>query len=186
MRPYRNEYFASYDEDSELHSFKNKGRVRRFGNVCNIEFIGASGKWILAPILIILGVTVFNVGFIIEFYSTLGFGLTLLVFISYILLLTTLIWTGFTDPGHLARTDKQDELVYSCEICNTIDEDDVRHCGACGICIKGYDHHCIVVGNCIGEKNITGFYLMGLMFVFNFGVLAVILGVMSARDSIKI
>lgn len=31
------------------------------------------------------------------------------------------------------------------------------HCGDCGFCIAGYDHHCGVMGQCIGKRNIRFF-----------------------------
>ena len=32
------------------------------------------------------------------------------------------------------------------------------HCRDCGVCIKGYDHHCPWVSKCIGHRNLKSFY----------------------------
>ena len=31
------------------------------------------------------------------------------------------------------------------------------HCGACGYCIQGWDHHCTALNNCVGHRNIRSF-----------------------------
>ena len=31
------------------------------------------------------------------------------------------------------------------------------HCGQCGHCVQGWDHHCIALNNCVGTRNIRGF-----------------------------
>ena len=33
------------------------------------------------------------------------------------------------------------------------------HCDDCNVCIRGYDHHCIFYGKCIGKGNIRWFNL---------------------------
>ena len=37
--------------------------------------------------------------------------------------------------------------------------DDIFHCDDCGRCTYYMDHHCGFMGNCIGKKNVWGFYL---------------------------
>ena len=34
------------------------------------------------------------------------------------------------------------------------------HCGTCGVCVNGFDHHCQAVNNCIGSRNIRCFVLL--------------------------
>ena len=40
-----------------------------------------------------------------------------------------------------------------CSKCNIDQPVRSKHCKSCDACIATFDHHCIWVGNCIGEKN---------------------------------
>ena len=31
------------------------------------------------------------------------------------------------------------------------------HCGQCGHCVQGWDHHCVALNNCVGARNIRSF-----------------------------
>ena len=78
-----------------------------------------------------------------------------------------LFWTAFTNPGHIIRKMTYNEFLQfsehreiTCYSCLTLKSDDATHCSDCGICVMGLDHHCVVMGNCIGKYNIVPFYLM--------------------------
>jgi hypothetical protein len=34
-----------------------------------------------------------------------------------------------------------------------------KHCSRCGVCIRKFDHHCILIGCCVGESNHFKFYI---------------------------
>ena len=34
-----------------------------------------------------------------------------------------------------------------------------QHCKICNVCIEGYDHHCNLMGTCVGKNNLKVFYL---------------------------
>lgn len=47
----------------------------------------------------------------------------------------------------------EDNKAYGFEVSDTV------HCDHCDCCVLGYDHHCGVLGTCIGKKNLTAFYM---------------------------
>jgi len=54
-----------------------------------------------------------------------------------------------------------------------------KHCKICKSCIATFDHHCVWLGNCIGENN-RKFFLLFLFFhsselIFNFVLVYLIL-----------
>jgi len=40
-----------------------------------------------------------------------------------------------------------------CSKCNIDQPARCKHCKQCGVCIATFDHHCVWIGNCVGEKN---------------------------------
>jgi DHHC palmitoyltransferase len=75
----------------------------------------------------------------------------------------------YLDPGFIKRRPTPDLVrkyngVIHCGKCMTMDKDLVEgkvfHCPLCDRCCTQYDHHCGVVGACIGKNNIVTFYLM--------------------------
>ena len=53
------------------------------------------------------------------------------------------------------KLSKEHEKI--CGICNVIKRPDINHCDDCNLCIEGFDHHCGVVGVCIGDPNMKYF-----------------------------
>ncbi len=54
--------------------------------------------------------------------------------------------------------DLEDTQSYTCKKCRAIRSQKAFHCYDCGVCIEGYDHHCIWVGKCVGAGNLRLFY----------------------------
>lgn len=47
-----------------------------------------------------------------------------------------------------------------CMECNVYKRPDMLHCEYCFICVEGYDHHCGVIGMCVGDQNFKYFLQM--------------------------
>ena len=76
--------------------------------------------------------------------------------------------------GHEFAIEKQEELVAAfyrkhahnlkCEQClvfkDEAEERKIMHCDECEMCVEGYDHHCGVLGNCIGKRTLFAFNSM--------------------------
>ena len=49
-----------------------------------------------------------------------------------------------------------------CVTCRVWRPPGARHCGACGHCVAGYDHHCGVLARCVGERSLRAFVVFEL------------------------
>jgi len=47
----------------------------------------------------------------------------------------------------------------NCKVCKHDKLIRMKHCYDCGKCVATFDHHCVWVDNCVGEKNRHIFYL---------------------------
>lgn len=45
----------------------------------------------------------------------------------------------------------------NCSTCKQTRTPKASHCGACGYCVQGWDHHCTALNNCIGHRNMRSF-----------------------------
>lgn len=46
-----------------------------------------------------------------------------------------------------------------CSICNVPQAKGCRHCNSCGYCVRGFDHHCMLLRNCVGVANRRLFFV---------------------------
>ena len=64
--------------------------------------------------------------------------------------------------------DKKDVIKY-CPITFILLEDNSRYCLICQKYIKGFNHHCYWIGNCIGENNFNKFMFFLCLCIVNIG-----------------
>jgi palmitoyltransferase ZDHHC9/14/18 len=64
-------------------------------------------------------------------------------------------------PGH--ETPERASQYRFCDRCKVWQPPDGVHCPECNVCIKGYDHHCVWMGTCIGKRNYRQFVLFNMM-----------------------
>ncbi|CAK68072.1 unnamed protein product (macronuclear) [Paramecium tetraurelia] len=99
--------------------------------------------------------------------------------------------TCTTSPGIITKENNDeyvkqfeqyyDEVQYkqntSCSTCNIIKPARSKHCRICNVCVSRFDHHCIWVRQCIGQKNYKYFllFLFTHIFLSLYGVVAGIL-----------
>ncbi|CDW77513.1 dhhc zinc finger domain containing protein [Stylonychia lemnae] len=71
------------------------------------------------------------------------------------------------DPkAHIYYNNIKSPLYQYCKQCQVQYDRETYHCEDCDVCIKGYDHHCIFFGKCIGEGNLCSFWTtIALVFV---------------------
>lgn len=77
------------------------------------------------------------------------------------------IWTR---NGNII-VDEDDLNCRECQVENSLAyEHNIQHCRECKLCLIDYDHHCGVLGACIGKNNIICFWilLVALIFYFTF------------------
>jgi palmitoyltransferase len=99
--------------------------------------------------------------------------------------------TNKSDPGILEAKDNLTwlQMVENkvhineyCPYCRVKKTNKVKHCHVCKKCIRGFDHHCNWIDNCVGENNKIRFIifvsitLLNLVFNFCLGITALKVG----------
>ncbi|RNF00335.1 hypothetical protein TraAM80_07660 [Trypanosoma rangeli] len=60
---------------------------------------------------------------------------------------------GEPDPLH----DAQDLVL--CRVCGVRRPPRTSHCYQCNVCVEEHDHHCVVIGGCVGRRSLRWFVL---------------------------
>jgi hypothetical protein len=73
---------------------------------------------------------------------------------------------GLTDPGVLPRLqegevdiNENDETLRLCDFCRIRRPPRTNHCHTCDACVLEHDHHCGVIGGCVGQRSLRWFTL---------------------------
>jgi hypothetical protein len=84
------------------------------------------------------------------------------------------------DPSY---TEDMFSLMF-CKTCKHLRPKNCSHCKICDACVRDFDHHCGVLGCCIGGRNVGSFiaYLFCVSFSAAYGVFLLTLGVMQLEE----
>ena len=101
-------------------------------------------------------------------FSIIYLSVSCIVFVLYFLL-------SFSNPGKmtspykdlLSIVEKGEEAENYCPYCLVKKTYRSLHCLICQICVDEFDHHCFWVGNCIGKKNYTLFFIFLVYILLN-------------------
>ena len=79
------------------------------------------------------------------------------------------ILTFIINPGIIYSDKKTHEKIYcsDCQFLYPISNKKMEHCYTCRICVCKYDHHCDVIGKCVGKYN-TALFLLFVLSTFSF------------------
>lgn len=78
-----------------------------------------------------------------------------------------------SELGDWMHYDDQDRCWYKwCRTCKIWRPPRASHCGVCGVCVRRFDHHCQLVGNCIGNDNHRFFAAMLILLQVGSGTLS--------------
>ncbi|CAD8132973.1 unnamed protein product [Paramecium octaurelia] len=87
---------------------------------------------------------------------------------SGLFLILTFLITALKNQGINYKSSNTAFTEHWCSICSMHKSKGTIHCKDCNICIRGYDHHCIWIGKCVGEGNQFAFNVFILAFLVFF------------------
>jgi hypothetical protein len=158
-----------------IHNFLNYYQpFKKFGIIfCKIGKTLAFGfdenfypKFIIGPhwpLFIIMNIIISIMVIVIYKVLLLSFEkklITIIYLISIILILIFYYITFLINPGIILN--KKGDMTNSsyCSSCQCYYNPSLKisHCNYCGVCIEGFDHHCVWIGKCVGKNNKKTFY----------------------------
>jgi hypothetical protein len=151
-----------------IHNFLNYYQpFKKFGIIfCKIGKTLAFGfdenfypKFIIGPhwpLFIIMNIIISIMVIVIYKVLLLSFEkklITIIYLISIILILIFYYITFLINPGIILN--KKGDMTNSsyCSSCQCYYNPSLKisHCNYCGVCIEGFDHHCVWIGKCVGK-----------------------------------
>lgn len=109
-----------------------------------------------------------------------------LVPITIFITLFSQISTFIINPGIIYSDNKDEDKIYcsECKFNYPKSNKKMAHCFTCGVCICNMDHHCGVIGKCVGKYNIILFLLFVLSsFGFIFCLSTILLNLLNLANN---
>ena len=119
----------------------------------------------------------------LPYFNNTAFSISYIIISSIVFCLYTIL--SFSNPGKLINNkylnlldivEKGEEVDNFCPYCLVKKSFRSVHCLICQYCVDEFDHHCFWVGNCIGRKNYTLFFIFLVYILLNtlFNVIVII------------
>ena len=108
------------------------------------------------------------------FFDNTAFSISYLVISGLVFILYFIL--SFSNPGKMVNetykdlldiVEKGEEVENFCPYCLVKKKYRSLHCLICQKCVDEFDHHCFWVGNCIGKKNYTLFFIFLIYILLN-------------------
>ena len=92
---------------------------------------------------------------------------------------------GFVEPKDnltwLEMVENKMNINDYCPYCRIKKTNKIKHCHVCKKCIKGFDHHCNWIDNCVGQNNKTKFLIFVFITLTNL-LFNLFIGIVDLRD----
>ena len=140
-----------------------------------------SNKNMILFIVLHIVIMFFEFFILLPYLENLGFSISYVAISGIVFILYSTL--SLSNPGKLVNREYRDildvvekgqEVEDFCPICLIKTKFRSKHCLICQMCVEEFDHHCFWVGNCIGKKNYTLFFVFLIYILantlFNVGV----------------
>ena len=158
----------SYKKFGNMHCIFYRSKILfTAGPHCNVK---------LGPFFLAFSALVFCLHMVFLFILLVNIpALRILSSILFSVLQLSYTYCGIKDPGIIFPNFEIDlgETGY-CPKCGACRGG--THCSLCDVCIAGHDHHCGFIGKCVGQGNLTSFYVLLVSAFTTIIMAAVILG----------
>ena len=151
-----------FDNSKINNNDQNFGNYFRCLKIKNFYVFNIGPQWYILMVITLL-ISAFGIGVLSLIDKKKHPTLHLVYSIIYGLSVFVNVLMFISDPGIASKKnvnwDEEKSISFLCDICKTLPNEDIEHCSICNVCIEQFDHHCVVLGKCIGGKNLFIFYM---------------------------